>query len=46
MSCAAEMERRSRSGLEPSPGSLPRLRTELAAATDALTDYVRHTHSH
>ena len=46
MSCAAEMERRSRDGLEPSPGSLPRLRTELAAATDALTDYVSHTDSH
>ena len=46
MSCAAEMERRSRSGLGPSPGSLPRLRTELAAAMDALTDYARHTHSH
>jgi len=46
MSCAAEMERRSRDGLEPSPGSLSRLRTELAAATDALTDYARHTHSH
>ena len=46
MSCVAEIERRSRNGLEPSPDSLPRLRIELTAATGALAEYARQPHAH
>ena len=45
MSCVAEIEHRSRHGLEPSPDSLPRLRAELTAATGALADYARQPHA-
>jgi PAS domain S-box-containing protein len=46
MRCAAEIERRSRGGLQPSHESVPRLRAELTAATGALATYARQPHAH
>ena len=45
MSCVAEIEHRARHGLAPSTDALPRLRTELTAATGALADYARQSHA-